>query len=282
MGQPIRRQQDVRVIELGDGRQLAFEERGDRHGTPVLRFHSTPGSRLEPFPDDEVITRLGIRLITFDRPGYGWSSPLANRTLLDVAADAGRLADELGAGRFAVDGMSGGGPFALATAFAFPERVTAVAISCGLGPLDRPGAFEGMYASNVREFACAAEDPSRLEGLLAAGNLAADLPAEELTALGAIPGLGEALGPGFADALRQGWLGMVADEVAFVRPWGFGLPEIKAPVTLWHGDQDLLVPFHHAEYLAERIPDSVVHRCRGDGHIAMYRHQERLLADLVG
>ncbi|GAA3550375.1 alpha/beta hydrolase [Amycolatopsis ultiminotia] len=268
-------------MELEDGRRVAFEERGDRDGFPVLRFHGTPGSRWEQFPGEEATAGLGVRLITFDRPGYGRSDPRPDRTLLDVAGDAEQLADALGVDAFAVTGMSGGAPFALATAWSYPDRVTAAALTCGIGPLDRPGALEGMHAPNAREFSCAAQEPERLENLLSDGSLAADLPAEEVRAFGEIDGLGEALAPGLAEAARQGWVGVLADDLAFVRPWGFDLAAITVPVSLWHGDRDSLVPFHHAEHLAAQIPGATLHRCRGEGHLAMFGRQEEALASLL-
>jgi pimeloyl-ACP methyl ester carboxylesterase len=101
------------AYRAGKGK-LAFQEWGDPHGRPVIALHTTPGSRLERYPDEQAITDLGVRLITFDRPGYGLSEPVPGRTALDGADDVVHLADHLGIEKFSLSGMPGGGPFALA------------------------------------------------------------------------------------------------------------------------------------------------------------------------
>src|SRR6266568_3152770 len=132
------------TLPLHDGRALAFAEWGDPDGAPVVSFHGTPGSRLERHVDDRIYGRLGIRFVTSDRPGYGRSSPHPGRTFLDWASDVEQLLDHLDIERARMLGVSGGGPFALAAAHSLGERVERVAIVSGVGPSDRPGAFEGM------------------------------------------------------------------------------------------------------------------------------------------
>src|SRR5690606_26673026 len=122
----------TRIVVTPDGRRLAVEQRGRPDGHPVFLLHGTPGSRLGPRPRASVLYRLGIRLITFDRPGYGGSDRMRGRRVADVAADVACIADALGLGAFAVVGRSGGAPHALACAALMPDRVTRVAALVGL------------------------------------------------------------------------------------------------------------------------------------------------------
>jgi len=264
------------------GRSLAFAEWGSPDGRPVLYLHGIPSSRLEHWPDDAALARLDVRLVTFDRPGYGRSGPMPGRVLLDCAADVERLADHLGLEDFAVAGISGGGPFVLAVAWALSDRVTRAAISCGLGPLDRPGALEGMSPANAEEFEIARQEPDRLTALLEGLDLLAAMPEDEMAAFGLVPGLAEMMLQSASEATRQGWLGVVADDLAFVGPWGFDLDEITVALRLWHGDRDALVPIHHSQFVAAQVPSAQLNTCAGEGHLAMFAHQEEVLDWLTG
>ncbi|MEU6238432.1 alpha/beta fold hydrolase, partial [Kitasatospora sp. NPDC047058] len=102
------------MVKAPDGRELAVETAGDPRGRPIVLMHGTPGSRVGPLPRATVLYRLGIRLVSFDRPGYGDSTRLPGRRVSAAAADVRTIADELGLDRFAVLGRSGGGPHALA------------------------------------------------------------------------------------------------------------------------------------------------------------------------
>lgn len=130
-------------LELSDKRQLPYAEYGDPSGVPVFLFHGLPGSRLawgllpdHPFPP-------GLRIVAPDRPGYGRSDPNPRRTLLDWANDVTELTDALAINTFAIVGISGGGPGALACAWKMPERVTAVGVVACPAPTDAPGVPAG-------------------------------------------------------------------------------------------------------------------------------------------
>ena len=136
------------VIQVSDKRRLAYAEYGEPDGAPVLLFHGLPGSRLSwglipgsPFPP-------GLRIIAPDRPGYGRSDPKPGRTVLDWADDVAELADVLEIEKFAVLGVSGGGPGALACAWKMPERLTSVGVVSSPAPTNAPGVFEGMSKTN--------------------------------------------------------------------------------------------------------------------------------------
>ena len=126
-------------IQLRNGRRLAYALYGKPDGTPVFHFHGHPGSRLEGKLADRAARRLGVRLIVADRPGMGFSDYQPQRRLLDWPDTLVELADVLGIERFAVQGTSGGGPYALACAFRIPERLTACGVIAGLAARGRRG-----------------------------------------------------------------------------------------------------------------------------------------------
>ncbi len=90
----------------------------------------------------ETASRLGVRLVLPDRPGIGLSDFKPGRAILDWPDDVLALAGALGLERFAVMGLSGGGPYAAACAWKIPQRITRVGIISGVGPPEMPGAMD--------------------------------------------------------------------------------------------------------------------------------------------
>lgn len=230
-------------------------------------MHGTPGSRLGPFPRWRVLYELGVRLISFDRPGYGRSDRLAYRTVADVASDVAAIADDLKLDKFAVLGRSGGGPHALACAALLPDRVTRAAALVSLAPRDAKGLqwFDGMADSNVDAYTTAASDPELLSARLvqAAAKIQADpashvadlrfempAPDQRVVADARIRAL---LAQNFAEAFRYSADGWIDDLIAFCSPWGFDVADIQVPVLLWHGENDVFSPATHTQWLAEQI-----------------------------
>ncbi|MEY9995924.1 pimeloyl-ACP methyl ester carboxylesterase [Streptomyces sp. V4I8] len=165
----------LKDVYTGDGRRLAVEISGDPGGSPVFLLHGTPGSRLGPAPRPMLLYHQRVRLITYDRPGYGPSDRLPGRQVAHVSGDVAAIADALGVERFAVVGRSGGGPHALACAALLPDRVTRAAVLVSLAPRDADGLdwFAGMTASNVPRRVQRHEHP-------AAGQRVAELTAPDL------------------------------------------------------------------------------------------------------
>ena len=119
-------------ITLPDGRRLAYAEFGKPDGYPVLYFHGSPASRLEPMLiGDEAFNRFGLRVIAPDRPGMGQSDFQPKRGFSDWPADVTALADVLGLDRFSILGNSGGGGYAAVCTAKIPERLRAVVIVSG-------------------------------------------------------------------------------------------------------------------------------------------------------
>ena len=141
-----------RTIRLRDGRRLGYAEWGDPGGRPLLYFHGWPGSRLEGRLGDEAARARGVRLIALDRPGMGLSDYQPRRTLVDWPDDVIQVAAALGLDRFAVLGISGGGPFAAACAWKLSEQLTGAGIVSCLAPVDVPGVIAGMGRRNQLSF----------------------------------------------------------------------------------------------------------------------------------
>jgi pimeloyl-ACP methyl ester carboxylesterase len=268
-------------IRLRSGRRLAYAQWGDPGGHPVMHCHGTPGSRFQRYPNDAATRTCGIRFIVPERPGYGRSEPVESYSLLAGADDIGQLADHLGIDRFAVHGISGGGPFALAVAWQFGARVTRAAVLACLGPLDRPDALDGMWEANAAIYRVAMYQPDRLAELLDKDEKL-PLPKGEHSALARVPGLLRLSLAASEEVFRQGHHGVAIDYLTLLKPWPFPLEQIRRPVALWHGVSDALVPIQNSDYLAARLPNATLHRCAGEMHFSMFKHQREVLAYLAG
>jgi pimeloyl-ACP methyl ester carboxylesterase len=271
---------DARLIRVTGGRQLAVQISGPTGGVPVFLFHGTPGSRTGPQPRHTVLHRLGIRLISYDRPGYGWSSRRQGRAVADAATDVGLIADHLGVDRFAVVGRSGGGPHALACAAKLADRVIRTAV---LVSLARPDAadldwFDGMTASNQDAFGRAHVDAlALLDGIRRrADELARDpesmvvtIESEMAAADRHVVGdrvIRSQLVKTFSEAMRHGPYGWHDDILALRREWGFEFDAITGPVYLWHGTEDRFAPASHSLWLKRRIKGAAITLQPGAAH----------------
>jgi len=283
-------------VPTPDGRLLTAAVFGPHDGHPVLWLHGTPGSRLLSVPDLGLLSRAGVRLVTYDRPGYGASTRRPGRSVGDVVGDVRTLADALALQRFAVAGWSGGGPHALAVAALMGDRVTRCAALSSVAPLDAPGLdwFAGMSPGNVEEFDAALSGEATLEPMLAPvatavaddvyafiAALRADLPDVDRAALDE-PAIDTLLATALAEALRPGAAGWVDDDLAFCRAWGFDVATTRVPVGIWHGTEDTLVPVAHAGWLTQAIPGSQGHLAMGTGHIGVLDELPDVLGWLLG
>jgi pimeloyl-ACP methyl ester carboxylesterase len=278
------------TIRLSDGRLLGYAEYGDPGGAPVLTLHGLPGSRFQRHPDESIATRLGARLMVFERPGFGLSSPAPRGSLLARAQDAAALADALGLARFRVLAVSGGAPAGCACAWALAGRIERLALVSGVGP---PAANRtGMALMPRLGFALARRAPAVLRPLVALGaRLALHAPAREIDRLAR--GLPQSdrrvLARGdvramFAEDLRaafaQGVGAFVDDLVLSARPWGFAPQAIRVATDIWQGEADPIVPPAAARALAA-IPGSRLHLLAGEGHYFVFERWEEILAVLL-
>jgi pimeloyl-ACP methyl ester carboxylesterase len=280
------------TVSLPDGRVLGVAEHGDPHGIPLLFFPGTPGSRLI-HPPDEVTRARGVRLISIERPGFGLSSYQRRRTLLKWPRDVAACADALGLSRFAVAGLSGGGPYALACAYRLPHRVTAAAVIGGVGPVDVPGGIDEMprvrqlgamvaryvpwllrpvlwWTSNPRR------DIERFYEHMCSG--ASDVDRAVL----ARPEMKRLLTASYLEATRDGLRGFAREAVILSNPWGFRLEDVRIPVHLWHGEADHNVSLSAAQYVARTLPDCRATFLPDEGHWLVLTYWDRILGDLIG
>lgn len=284
-----------RQLRLRDGRALGYAEYGDPNGKPVFYFHGFPGSRLEAQLTEPLATRIKARITAVDRPGYGLSDFKPNRTIVDWPDDITQLADALGLERFAVLGISGGGPYASVCARGISHRLTSVGIVCGLGPLDVPGAiremkwfarlsvsvarrmpwlarvlFEGLVGWIMRRH------PGYIVSLLAMSG--SDPDKVVLTR----PDVTQLLVDSAREAVRNGARGAMWDLVLYSRFWGFELQDIRTEVHLWHGEGDGIVPPSIGRYQAESIPNCQATFFPGEGHFSVpLNYMEEILRTLI-
>jgi pimeloyl-ACP methyl ester carboxylesterase len=273
-----------RTITTDDGRSLSVYDAGDPEGRPIVFHHGTPSSGKPFAPHIAAAEEHGIRLVSYDRAGYGDSSRNAGRSVADVARDVEAIADALDLERFATWGLSGGGPHALATAAGLPGRVVAVATAASVAPPDRPALdlTDGMGEGNIIEFGLAREGEEALRPLLereAAGLNEADVAGfvasmrtvlSDLDAAALDGALGEYFLDGVRSSFERGVDGWLDDDLAFVRPWGFDLDAITQPVLVVQGRQDLMVPWNHGEWLADNVPGAEAWLREDEGHLTLF------------
>jgi pimeloyl-ACP methyl ester carboxylesterase len=255
-------------LTLADGRTLRTYDTGVGD-LVVIWHHGTPNIGLPPEPLFPTSDRLGIRWVSYDRPGYGGSTRAPGRTVATAAGYTAAVADRLGIERFAVMGHSGGGPHALACAALMPDRVVGVVSGAALAPIDAEGLdwYAGMTASGVAALRAAAAGLAAKEAYEASGvEYDAEWAPADLAAFeGDWSWFGKVVGP----AVESGPGGHVDDDIAYVTPWGCDPSGVVAPVLVLHGGRDRVVPASHGEWLARRMPSARLRLSPDDGHVSV-------------
>jgi len=282
------------TILLTDGRRLGYTEYGVPGGRPVFYFHGCPGSSLDLLMMDlSQLERYNLRIIAVDRPGMGQSTFQPGRTFLDCPADVAALADRLSIDRFAVFGISGGGPYAIACASRLPERVTRLVLVSSVGPFDAPNATVGMGAGKLF-FTLARWAPwlVNLQFAAAKAGLQKDPQVflRQATQSFSPPDQAafadEGVRSGFAQTMRhallQGARGITWDAGLVGQAWGFDLGKIRVPAVLFHGEADTNAPVAMGRYLAKTIPTTKAFFLPGEGHFSIISNQtDKILASLA-
>lgn len=283
------------TIEVQAGRRLGFAEFGPARGRAVFWMHGTPGARRQiPQAARLAAEELDVRLIGIDRPGVGASTSHRYESLLDFTPDLATVADRLGIDRFAMIGLSGGGPYVLASAYAMPERVTAVAVLGGVVPThgeDAPGGGLVGFANHFGQAISLFHVPLSLalSGLVLAMRPVAS-PGFDLYARMSPEGDREVFGRPeikamFLDDLlggsRRGIRAPIYDIMLFTRPWGFSVRDVKVPVRWWHGDSDNIVPLAHGQHIVPLIPDGQLFVRPGESHLGGLGAAEEVLDTLL-
>jgi pimeloyl-ACP methyl ester carboxylesterase len=271
------------TVPLPDGRSSEVVVQGADEGTLLIIHHGSPGA-AQPFePFHRAAAERSIVIAFPSRAGFGESSRQEGRTVASAAGDAAALADHLGHDRFLTAGWSGGGPHALACAALLPDRVRAAATIAGAAPFDAEGLdwTAGMGEDNQIEYPMAARDPEELLRWMAPhaeamasieadqivaewGSLVSEVDAAQVTGE-----FGEYLATTLRSAFRHGRWGWFDDDLAFVRDWGFDVADIRVPVSVWQGREDLFVPIAHGEWLAAHIPSARAHLRPEHGHLSL-------------
>ncbi len=282
--------------ETPDGRIIDVFVDGPESTIPLLFHNGTPSSGRLYAPFVEEAARRGLRMVGFSRAGYGSSTRNPGRNVADVMPDVVAVLDQLGEDRFYTLGWSGGGPHALACAAMLPSRLIGAATVGGLAPYEAESLdwLGGMGDENVAGFRAALEGEAALQSILerigpAFASVGADEVASRLGNLvsdvdrSAISGEAASwLAAVFRESVRAGLWGWHDDELAFVRPWGFSVRDIRVPVAIWQGLLDRQTPYAHGEWLASHIPRAHAHLLADQGHLSrrgLLRAHSRRSAD---
>jgi len=272
------------MVRLPDGRAMAVEEYGDPDGPVVLYFHGWPASRLEA----GLIPDLPVRLLAFDRPGYGRSSPQPGRTLLDWPRDVADVADRLGLERFHVVGLSGGAPYAAACAYALPHRVLGAALVCPVPPAHgihsrAPGVGHlfrlGRHPVLAHRLFSMLRPLLRRQIITPRTLVGGSLPDADRDCLDAqtLAGLARVWREGIGRSIQ----GAVSDAQIYAQEWHVPLSAITVPTDVWYGAQDSLIPLH-ALAPFEAIPGMHLHVLPNEGHYSVpIRHAAMILRRLT-
>jgi pimeloyl-ACP methyl ester carboxylesterase len=255
-------------LELADGRTLHLYDTGG-HGPTVFWHHGTPNTGEPPAPLLPSAAEWGVRWVSYDRPGYGRSTPRPGRNVATAAAETAAVADALGIDRFALMGHSGGATHALACAALLAERVTAAVCVATVAPSDADGLdwFAGMAPSCVAKLRAASQGRAALEEYLASS----EWDPEEFTAAdhAALAREWSWLGDIAGKALEPGPGGYIDDELAYVAAFGCDPAQAVAPILFVHGGQDRIAPRAHADWLAHRCRTAELWLRPTDGHISV-------------
>lgn len=274
-------------------RRVKYREYGDEKGEPLFFFHGWPGSALQGVMFDDAAREYGFRVIAPNRPGIGDSPLIRGRRLRDWPAQLAALADDLGIGKFAVIGVSGGGPYALAAAWGLPEQVRFASVVCGAPPIAELAGTQQLHPAYRALLWHFRQNPRAVRALFAAAR-----PVMFWSeAARFFPPLRIVLPTADAEVIAQQELfdvvfgcqrdafanvdGLFADAAIYAEPWGFRVEDIRVPVHIWHGRED--ANFHHtlASNLASRIPGASFTLVEGEGHFSLPIRRARDVLDAL-
>ena len=269
------------TLTLSSGRKLGYSEYGDPQGVPLFFYHGWPSSRSQGELLHGIGKDLGLRVISPDRPGLGLSDFQPGRQLLDWPPVLEELATHLGVEKFHVMGVSGGGPYVLATAHTMPDRVLSASVVCGAPPLREVGTRELMWTYRLALWG-QRHAPMFLAPGLALSAKVLRLPADSFPLRTFI----STLGPRDQEALRQpesfrvimdsGRTGlesshraMTLDGNIYTSDWGIELEKVTYPIRYWHGSRDLNIPATLVEKFTSRMPNARLTVVEGEGHYSL-------------
>ena len=269
------------VTQTPDGRRLSYAQTGDLDGAPVFYFHGIPGTGrdVERQFGSHGLDGSGVRVIGIDRPGFGSSDFQRHRRFHDWPADVTSVADQLGIDRFAVLGYSAGAPYVIACALTMPERRTFAGIVSGVGPAETPRFREGIGKTDAIMTRLARIAPPLARLAVAQATKQAKRSPEKFSStfdkelsepdleVHRDPAIRQMLREIFLDSTVHGPAGVVHDYKLLAKSSELAFEQVKLPIRLWQGDTDAIVPMHHAQYVAGRLPDAELTVLPGVGHL---------------
>jgi len=284
-------EKDKCILSLADGRQLGYAVFGNGSGPPVFYMHGFYGSRIEARLAAGAAERCGIQLIAADRPGVGETSPEPGRSLESWGAHIAALADHLGHQRFHILGVSGGGPYALATARYLKDRITGIALCCSLAPLTDTSTLPSKY--RIALWAEQSFNPmlklanrclytgARMFPRLLLKTIRSQLSSADKKTLSE-PSTSKILITSLTEASRQGPLYGEEELTIFGSDWTYLFNDFSLPLDIWHGDADKVVPVAMAHQLQANLPQSSIHIVPGEGHFSLpIRHADKIFQKLL-
>ncbi|MBP9690928.1 alpha/beta hydrolase [Candidatus Woesebacteria bacterium] len=276
------------TFKLKDGRKLGYAQYGDPKGKPLFFFHGWPSTRLHGLRVDKAAQKLGIRVISTDRPGMGLSDFQRDRTLLDFPDDIVELADHLQISTFSVMGVSGGGPYAAVCAYRIPKRIHTAAIVVGLAPTYIKNICDGMAFMNKLGWSNYLRFPALrtiagylkyLQNKLGTLNPFAPFPSEYDKQI-FHKSFTQSMNRDLAESIRQGIRGIVHELKIYTSNWGFEVKDIRSHVYLYYGRDDKNVSLRMGKYYKDQIPNSILTIYEG-GHLSWIEHAEEILQNIV-
>ena len=285
---------DFRFLTLPDGRRLSYVEFGKGDGYPVMYFHGTPSSCLEPaMIGEEAFLKHNLRIISPSRPGMGQSDRHKNRSFIDWTKDTIALADHLGIDKFAILGYSGGAPYTLACALKIPDRLLSAVIVAGAGQMNQPEVWNNLGLKHRIFWKVADKFPFLLpimlkkmrnyremsdEAILA--RFEQNMPKADFETFKQNNRL--ALSKRGVEETFRDMNGVAMDVRLPIRPLGFELGMIRFPITFFHGKEDRTVPIQVVEWMVPRIPHARLVTYPDDGHVsAICEHFDEIAEALL-
>lgn len=275
------------IFRLADNRDLSYCTYGPGDGQPVLYFHGTPSSRLEPslltgygIDIDLLLLKYKLQLIAIDRPGMGLSSFNPKGDFISVAKDVNLLLENLKIKQCKVLCWSGGGPFALALANEYKEVIQAVYIITGFTlSFGADEIFKKMHGNKLY-FGTAKYIPGLLRWImkLVAGKkptkpipqIISKLPDVDHKLMADVEKLKQVSATTLQEACRQGSRGAVYEAQLYFEDYGFELKEIPQPVHFWWGGEDNAVIRLHVQAVEQQVQNHIMHYKQNEGHLSIY------------
>lgn len=275
---------EIGILELGD---LASE-------TVVFYIHGFPGCRKEAFAALKVAQKYHIRLIAIDRAGYGNSTFIKDRKVIDFPATITEIADALEIKTFSILGVSGGASYTAACAKFIPNRLDKVYIVSGVSPLDGAAVFDGMIFINKLFLKAGRIFPKCTTAIV---YVVASLWKNSSTLmfywLKTFMSKGDkdlleskmkkdtSVATPINEGLKNGVRGAAKDFELLCREWGFALDSIEIPVSIWHGEDDCYVPIAMGRYNAEKIPRSKFKAIPEGGHLMVFDVLDEIFQEIA-